>query len=473
MGDPEWPAVSVSIDNAFPYLDTEMYWNEQEELEFRVHLKPNQQLKYLNKGSCHTSECFRSIQQGVQKRLAKITTKTEENANQTLDDIYPDHFAALYQADLVSNVIPTLAKAQAEQETELISGENAALKKKRERDRKRSIPFTVGQCTFWKVPIHVTIKKIKARFPSLSWLRISMSYRRFSNFGEMLQGDLSSKLNKRVISLDFESLPCNCRVKDEEGNCLYGEDSRKKIAVYETICLVTGDKYTGCTQQFVKIRDQQHVKDTKDRVYKDRNSDSFAHHFSQFIPSDCPRKDSGKFIRRTVKIVWKGDPMGCVKTFGTEKCKLCARERLSILKQLRGKAKDKTINTCDEIYGACRHLPRFHRFKTSDTPPANTVEPEQGERVDGPLSTTSTTSTFSNYPDPHDPSVSRANDIIPSPEMTSLGRKIVRSHGYRTRAMLALMSDDTEVMDDEQGDLDPPDFHPFDSLDNVPRDGFI
>jgi uncharacterized Zn-finger protein len=42
-------SVSTERKNVFPYLDMEMSWSNNDELNFRVHLKPNQKLKYLNK----------------------------------------------------------------------------------------------------------------------------------------------------------------------------------------------------------------------------------------------------------------------------------------------------------------------------------------------------------------------------------------------------------------------------------------
>ena len=45
--------VKINRKKAFPYLDVEMYWLD-DDLKFHVHLKENQLLKYLNKGSVHT-----------------------------------------------------------------------------------------------------------------------------------------------------------------------------------------------------------------------------------------------------------------------------------------------------------------------------------------------------------------------------------------------------------------------------------
>jgi hypothetical protein len=47
-------AVETTNRNFFPFLDMEMYWSLEGNLQFRVHLKENQVLKYLNRGSTHT-----------------------------------------------------------------------------------------------------------------------------------------------------------------------------------------------------------------------------------------------------------------------------------------------------------------------------------------------------------------------------------------------------------------------------------
>jgi hypothetical protein len=76
-----------------------------------VHLKPNQQLKYLNESSVHTKGCIKAIPEGVHRRLGKLTTVTEENQNKTLDEIHAMHFKALSHASLITaktKRIPTL-----------------------------------------------------------------------------------------------------------------------------------------------------------------------------------------------------------------------------------------------------------------------------------------------------------------------------------------------------------------------------
>ena len=75
--------------------------------------------------------------------------------------------------------------------------------------RKRSVYFKLKFSKYWKIPVHSIIKKTKACFPSLAWLRTSMSYARFPNLREMFQSDLTGKLNDGIVSLDFEPLACN------------------------------------------------------------------------------------------------------------------------------------------------------------------------------------------------------------------------------------------------------------------------
>ena len=80
---------------------------------------------------------------------------------------------------------------------------------------------------------------------------------------------------------------------------------------------------------------------------------------------------------RKCEILWRGNPISMVKTFGTRNCALCNRERLEILKRSR-KDPNSTINSCNEIYGACRHKPKFHWYIKQNT---STDESNKDERI--------------------------------------------------------------------------------------------
>jgi GIY-YIG catalytic domain len=364
--------ISVERGQTFPYLDMELFWSQNGELNFRVHLKPNQMLKYLNQGSAHTKACLRAIPAGVCKRLAKLTSINNTNRNQRLDLLYPHHFKALENANLLLDKIPTLQEAHNE-----VKLTEDMIKKKtdKERNRRRSTFFCIGYSRAWTKPIHQIIKETKKKF-NLDWLRVSMSYHRFTNLREIFQGDLSRKLTIDVISKDFEALECNCRLGPEK-KCGYNNMCRRSIVVYKVECKNSSKAYIGNTQQHFKRRMQQHFNDTKRLHQSGEKSDSYAKHFASQLSNFENLTPELQRNSITCKILWQGNPINVVKTFGTPNCALCNKERLEILKLSR-KNPESLINSCNEIYGACRHNPKFHRYK-SRTP--STDESNKDERV--------------------------------------------------------------------------------------------
>jgi hypothetical protein len=90
----EWDKkVTVCTDTISPYLDMELFWNHKDDLSFRIHVKPNQELKYLNNDSTHSKACFKAIPVGVQTRLAKLTSHQSSNKQLPLDELYPPHLS--------------------------------------------------------------------------------------------------------------------------------------------------------------------------------------------------------------------------------------------------------------------------------------------------------------------------------------------------------------------------------------------
>ena len=96
----------------FPYLDMEMYWNERGELKFKLHLKPNQKLKYLNADSTHLPSIFRAIPAGVINRLSKLTSINKARQNTTIDKAYPHHAKALQIAGIAPKKFPTFQEIE-------------------------------------------------------------------------------------------------------------------------------------------------------------------------------------------------------------------------------------------------------------------------------------------------------------------------------------------------------------------------
>jgi hypothetical protein len=82
----------------------------------------------------------------------------------------------------------------------------------------------------------------------------------------------------------------------------------------------------GNTQQHVKTRMQGHVQDIKKLFINSKHSDSFATHFASLVPQGTAKKSIKDFVKVKVDILWQGDPLSYVKTFGTRDCKLCSKE---------------------------------------------------------------------------------------------------------------------------------------------------
>jgi hypothetical protein len=376
--------VDVITKNSFPFLDMDLFWINNI-LNFKVYKKDGQMLKYVEKGSAHTSATYASIAKGVFKRLARLTSNTTQNNNCRMDVLYPEHCRILLNAKLINiHKIPTL--------NEVILNDNNIddpLNKKKEKILKfgRNLNFQIKVSKFWKTPIHVIIKKLKIKH-NLKWLRFKMCYKRHCNLAEKFNGILNNKLNKDLISLDFENNTCNCSKKAlVNGKCAYDDKCRSKCIIYQANCKICNSNYIGNTQRNFKARMDGHYNDIRNLINKDKKSDSFANHFAKHF-STAPKPQEIREILN-MKILWQGNPISLMKSFGSSSCKLCMKERLLILDAIKNrKKKKKIINSNSEIYGACRHKSKFHRF-TSEFCEENDL------RRSGTISTTSTCSTFS------------------------------------------------------------------------------
>ena len=335
-------------------------------------------IKYLNAGSTHAASVFKAVPHGVINRLAKLTSITNRNKNTRIDELYPDHAAALEVAGLSPEKYPTIQSVQDEQQT--TAEERKRAKEKKRKNRYRSVFFCIGHSKGWEHPIHRTLKRLRNNH-NLKWLRISMSYHRFPNLSEMLQGDLSRKLLDGVESLDFIDRECNCRTgaTPEHGLCPYRGNCRKSVIVYKVTCKCCNMIYIGNTQQQYKNRMSGHFNDVQKLLAKGIRSDSYAKHFAtHFEKGSKPKPKELRAIQK-FEIIWQGKPISASKTFGTRGCILCTREKIAIIKAGR-KEPEKLINSCSEIYGACRHKPKFHRYK-EEGKTISADEPEKGERV--------------------------------------------------------------------------------------------
>ena len=129
-----------------------------------------------------------------------------------------------------------------------------------------------------------------------------------------------------------------------------------------------------------------HFAETRNQINKGLVWDSFAKHFaSHFKTVSKNSQVSSRDIREItrVNILWQGNPISSMKTFGKINCNLCMMERLEIIKAMReDKLKDEKmlINSSNEFYGACRHKTKFHRYRTFKKSISTDEEAESPER---------------------------------------------------------------------------------------------
>ena len=95
-------------DKVFSFIGLEIFWYDSGKLEFQVHRKKNQLLKYLNKQSTHKKATFQEIPNGVLNSLTRLTSRTEEKSNISIKERYPDHANAPAIAGLGMKNFPTL-----------------------------------------------------------------------------------------------------------------------------------------------------------------------------------------------------------------------------------------------------------------------------------------------------------------------------------------------------------------------------
>ena len=228
----------------------------------------------------------------------------------------------------------------------------------------RTTFFVVGFSKFWRIPIHRIIKELRDQF-QLQWLCVSMAYKRFLNVQDLFNGDLISKIMCDIQSQDFIYQTCNCNTRTKvNGLCPFKGNCRTPCAVYEAKCNLCNKSYIGQTQNFVKTRIGQHIGDVRHLLKRGTASDTFASHFASHLKETASTTDIGRTM--TCSILWQGNPITAMKTFTTPKCQLCMKERLIIARKWI-KNPGNLINSCSEIYGKCRHNPKFHQFQVTGT----------------------------------------------------------------------------------------------------------
>ena len=110
----------------------------------------------------------------------------------------------------------------------------------------------VAYSHYFSAEIHRLIDRLKSSF-NLTWLRIRMSYHKFNDLAELLNGDLAAKIGQGIFSKDLLDRECNCSLPSKvNGKCVYESKCRSRCIIYEVQCCMCEAIYIGNTQQTFK-----------------------------------------------------------------------------------------------------------------------------------------------------------------------------------------------------------------------------
>ena len=125
--------------------------------------------------------------------------------------------------------------------------------------------------------------------------------------------------------------------------------------------------YIGSTSNHAKTRFQNHTSQIIQCHETGKRSTSAAKFFAAALMNFRPGTVSATLVRSQIEysILWQGNPLATVQTFGTPHCKLCSKERLETYKRARHK-RDTLINERTNLFEACLHKPSFHRYKVDE-----------------------------------------------------------------------------------------------------------
>lgn len=358
-------------ESGFEFLDARLNWDDQGYLTCSGFKKTGQEIEYLHAESLHSPGSIKGIRKSVEKRLGRLVLDGDrETLDKKFDEIYPEHAEKILKAGLGQR--SDFRSIREIQREDMDQQRCRSVKRKN-----RNTYFCINYSKFFSKPIHAIIEKWRKRY-RLTWLRVGISYSRFSNLAEKITANLKEKLREKIglKSVDFIERRCNCA--GNNGVCNYdGVGCRKSMLVYKVHCLHPdcNTSYIGQTSQNLKKRMSGHFQDVRAKVVHGVNSDTFAAHFSKHLVDEKENltpANQRKMMR--FEVLEEVEPISAMKTFRKLSCKLCMKERLAILKS--NHEGEKIMNSRSEIYGGCRHKKRFHNFLTS----RDTDEPQLAKK---------------------------------------------------------------------------------------------
>ena len=151
--------------------------------------------------------------------------------------------------------------------------------RRQQQQKNRNGYFCVAYLRYFPMSIHRVINRLKKSF-NLSWLRVRMTYHRFNNLAELLNGDLADKIGRGIFSKDLTDRTCNCSLPSEfKEKYVYKGKFRFWCIIYKVKCSMCDAIYIGNTQQTFKKRMDVHLSDILCLLKNGNKTYLFAAHF--------------------------------------------------------------------------------------------------------------------------------------------------------------------------------------------------
>ena len=139
-----------------------------------------------------------------------------------------------------------------------------------------------------------------------------MSYHRFNNLAELINGDLAAKIGRGIFSKDLMDIECNCSLPSKvNGKCVYEGKCQSRCIIYEVKYCMFDVIYIGNTHQTFKKIIDGHFSDLQLILKNRQNSDSFASHFVPHFNDTMSRTVLCKCM--TFKVVKQLNLIGVMK----------------------------------------------------------------------------------------------------------------------------------------------------------------
>ena len=323
--------LSITIDanlKTVNFLDITM---DLERGTFKPFMKENDKPLYVHKQSNHPKNILENIPLAVNKRLSSISSNKE-----IFDQAAPPYQAALeesgytHKLEFDPNVTNTGRKKN---RTRRVTWFNPPFSSTVATNIGGKFLQIVDEC----FPPNSPLSKIFNR------QTIKVSYRCMPNIRQVISKHNGDLMRKNLVQNEAPARMCNCQ-RGVESCPLNGECLTPGLVYQATVSTNDGEEtYTGLTERRFKDRLYEH-----NHAIRNRNSP----HETTLSTHTWKLKDEGT----NFKVSWKMIERAKGFNPATNKCRLCLKEKFSIMFNPIGA----TLNQRKELYSTCRHKSKYY-----------------------------------------------------------------------------------------------------------------